>query len=62
MGWTPNQKHTQDDYLENAIGWPRGFFKEHTAEELGLSEEEREELIAMQEKARMALSQAKQAE
>ena len=51
MGWTSNKKHTIHDYLENATGWPRGFFAKHSAEELGLTEEERAELIKMQNKA-----------
>jgi hypothetical protein len=52
MGWTPNRKHTIYDYLDNAVGWPYKFFEDHSAEELGLEEPERQELMAMQEKAR----------
>ena len=51
MGWAPFKKHTMYDYFENMIGWPQGFFKEHTAEELGLTQIERAELIAAQMRA-----------
>jgi len=53
MAWKPYIKHTVEQYMDNVLGWPRGFFEEKTAEELGLTEDERNELIEIHRQAKI---------
>jgi len=48
MAWKPNVPRKPYVYHENLFTWPLGFFEAHTAEELGLTEDERQELVDMQ--------------